>query len=512
MAVEARKLSEQLGLTGTHVFFNDGWVPYEDRQNYLLEADIAVRARILDYLWAGLPVVASTGDFSGDLVAREDLGAAVPPGDVDALESALLRLLSDDESRLGCASRAAAVGARFSWSTTLQPLVEFCRQPQRAPDFVSVDIGSAEPATSVSVRPRHRAVDNLRIALDHLEEGGVRQVIDETARRLQRRARWHPAAAQLLSMREQARSHPGLAVQATARIESTGARRLADLIDHVIWDGDVVVVSPPDVNGVTSRLKMHERHGADQIVRAVRRDGWRGFECPLPDVFYRCVQATEGLVLDIGANTGFYALLAAIARRDVRVIAFEPFPPVAAMLRQNLWINPRGSCVTVVDKAVSDKDGTATLFVPETTTGLVETSSSLNSQFKYDHSTSIEVDVTMVDTYVARLGHPPVSVVKIDVESAEDAVLRGCRQTLRRDRPIVFVEFLQATGNDEAMERLRVELDLIDIRLRPTEAVVAPSIAFDANAWNHLLCPAERFSEVTTLLANAHLCVVTADR
>jgi FkbM family methyltransferase len=182
------------------------------------------------------------------------------------------------------------------------------------------------------------------------------------------------------------------------------------------------------------------------------------------------------------------------------------------MLRQNLWLNPRGSCVTVVDKAVSDKDGTATLFVPETTTGLVETSSSLNSQFKYDHSTSIEVDVTMVDTYLARLGHPPVSVVKIDVESAEDAVLLGCRQTLRRDRPIVFVEFLQATGNDEAMERLRVELDLIDIRLRPTEAVVAPSIAFDANAWNHLLCPAERFSEVTTLLANAHLCVVTADR
>ncbi|HEX2118535.1 MAG TPA: glycosyltransferase, partial [Acidimicrobiales bacterium] len=70
MAVAARSLSDALGLTDKHVFFNEGWVAYEDRQNYLLEADIGVsthlhhvetafsfRTRILDYLWAGLPIV-----------------------------------------------------------------------------------------------------------------------------------------------------------------------------------------------------------------------------------------------------------------------------------------------------------------------------------------------------------------------------------------------------------------------------------------------------------------------
>ena len=83
MAVDARGLSDELGLTGTHVFFNEGWVDYDDRQNYLLEADIGVsthldhvetalsfRTRILDYLWASLPMVATRGDSLADLIER----------------------------------------------------------------------------------------------------------------------------------------------------------------------------------------------------------------------------------------------------------------------------------------------------------------------------------------------------------------------------------------------------------------------------------------------------------
>lgn len=64
VAVAARDLSDSLGLTGTHVFFNEDWVPYEERADFLMESDIRVsthlphvetafsfRTRILDYLW-----------------------------------------------------------------------------------------------------------------------------------------------------------------------------------------------------------------------------------------------------------------------------------------------------------------------------------------------------------------------------------------------------------------------------------------------------------------------------
>ena len=75
MAGEARTLADSLELTGSRVFFGDDWIPYGDRGALFLEADIGIslhredietrfsfRTRVLDYLWAGLPVITTEGD------------------------------------------------------------------------------------------------------------------------------------------------------------------------------------------------------------------------------------------------------------------------------------------------------------------------------------------------------------------------------------------------------------------------------------------------------------------
>jgi glycosyltransferase involved in cell wall biosynthesis len=147
MADEVRALSTELGLTGSHVFFNDSWVEYDHRADYLLDADIGVsthlghvetaysfRTRILDYLWTGLPIVATGGDAFGALIEGADLGAAVPPGDEAALEGALHHLLSDDAALARCRANVARVAPEFQWEAALLPLVEFCRHPRPAPD------------------------------------------------------------------------------------------------------------------------------------------------------------------------------------------------------------------------------------------------------------------------------------------------------------------------------------------------------------------------------------------
>ncbi len=147
VAVEARRLADALGLTGTHVFFNEGWVDYHDRQNYLLEADVGVslhveeletmysfRTRILDYLWTGLPIVATAGDGFAQIIATQGVGTVVPGGDVDAVVVALVDLLSDPRARAQCRERAGVVAAGFRWSVVLEPLVGFCAEPHRAPD------------------------------------------------------------------------------------------------------------------------------------------------------------------------------------------------------------------------------------------------------------------------------------------------------------------------------------------------------------------------------------------
>ena len=94
VATELQALSSDLGLTGKHVFFNPGWVPYEARADFLLDADVAVsthldhletrysfRSRVLDYLWAGLPMVLTGGDVLAEEIASAGLGATVAAGD-----------------------------------------------------------------------------------------------------------------------------------------------------------------------------------------------------------------------------------------------------------------------------------------------------------------------------------------------------------------------------------------------------------------------------------------------
>ena len=126
---------------GPTVSFNEGWVDYDRRGDYLLEADVGVsahldhietafsfRTRILDYLWAGLPIVTTAGDSFAELVERHGLGATAPAGDVDAMATAIRTTL--DHPRTGITE----VAQQFEWPNAVRPLLDFCRSPRRAPD------------------------------------------------------------------------------------------------------------------------------------------------------------------------------------------------------------------------------------------------------------------------------------------------------------------------------------------------------------------------------------------
>ena len=232
MATDARALAEELGIAGRHVFFNDGWVEYSDRENYLLEATLGVtmhfesaetrfsfRTRALDYLWAALPIVTTAGDSFAELVESEGLGLVVPAGEAEALEDALVQLLSDREMADGCRARAAAVRERFRWSVVLEPLVQFCRDPRHAPDLASVPtpthagaptragppaeasspvaaevpLPAASPATSPANSPAGAdlaapALSFMQLARHHYREGGVAQVAGRALSKARRMA------------------------------------------------------------------------------------------------------------------------------------------------------------------------------------------------------------------------------------------------------------------------------------------------------------------------------------
>jgi glycosyltransferase involved in cell wall biosynthesis len=238
VANDARALATELGVAGKHVFFNEGWVDYSERENYLLEATLGVtmhfdsaetrfsfRTRALDYLWAALPVVTTAGDSFAELVQAEGLGAVVPAADPGALEEALARLLSDREFAEGCRARAAAVRERFRWSVVLEPLVRYCRDPRPAPDLarahepppppspVPVTAPSPSPAPAPSPSPEPAlsaaamtgalasgpgaeapapAMSLMQLARHHYREGGLVQVAKRGAAKARRMARRKP--------------------------------------------------------------------------------------------------------------------------------------------------------------------------------------------------------------------------------------------------------------------------------------------------------------------------------
>lgn len=143
---ETLDLTDDLGLSGRNVIFND-WVPYDERENFLLEADIGVslhrdhletrfsfRTRFLDYVWAGLPIIATRGDVLGGVVEREGLGRVVDPGDVDGLVKAILDLIETPNLRQTYKSRFEQVAAAYRWEVVTRPLIAFCSAPRLAPD------------------------------------------------------------------------------------------------------------------------------------------------------------------------------------------------------------------------------------------------------------------------------------------------------------------------------------------------------------------------------------------
>lgn len=242
--------------------------------------------------------------------------------------------------------------------------------------------------------------------------------------------------------------------------------------------------------------------GADLIARLAHEQGWASFERPLPELFLACARRWPGLVVDVGANTGFYALTALSAHGDNRVVAYEPDPQVLPILNWNRFLNGVGGRMRVERVALSDRFGTAELFIPLQGHGLVESSSSLEAGFKGAHSAVVPVAVSTLDRHLGL--STPVSLIKVDVEGHEKSTVTGAEGVLAAQRPLLFVELLDYPDYGY-FNALKGRLSYRAVRLRETHAVEEEVMARDRGAWNHVLVPEERWAGFRSLLTSLGL-------
>jgi len=158
--------------------------------------------------------------------------------------------------------------------------------------------------------------------------------------------------------------------------------------------------------------------------------------------------------VDIGANTGFFTLVAAKINPSVSVHAFEPVPAIFQILKRHVELNGLSGNCRLNSLAVSDRVGSVPFHIPYETMA----SASLNPEgFCHLPGQIVNARSITLDEYVNKASLKKVDLLKIDVEGFEPQVLAGATEVLRRDRPTIICECLP-TADTASIENLLLPL------------------------------------------------------
>lgn len=235
--------------------------------------------------------------------------------------------------------------------------------------------------------------------------------------------------------------------------------------------------------------------GIDPIASLLYWRGLDGWEPETLPVFLRLV--TPGsTVIDVGANTGLFSLLA--ARRDptVTVHAIEPVPRVFELLTANVALN-RAENVACHRVALSDHEGTVAMYVPREDLPIM---SSMLPGWR-SGAVRVEVQAQTLDGFTGALDRP-VDVLKVDTEGTESLVLSGGVETLGAQRPFVICEVLAAGRTAADLTALMGRVGYGMFRLEDDGP--RPADRLEGNeaegCRNYLFAPQERIGELRRLL------------
>jgi len=194
--------------------------------------------------------------------------------------------------------------------------------------------------------------------------------------------------------------------------------------------------------------ELFTRHGDDPMLAAMARECTR-----------------TGVIYDVGANVGIYALALAVGHPQRRIVAFEPSPRTVAQLETNLSQNAIGDRIDVRPIGLGEETGRRELYrstLPEL------------SAFEREGATrwgasvvdTVEVSVSTLDDVVAHSQKP--DVVKLDVEGGGPAVLAGAGDVLETVRPTFYVELHEEGLSGDGVAEMRSLFEaadyLIDVR------------------------------------------------
>ena len=165
------------------------------------------------------------------------------------------------------------------------------------------------------------------------------------------------------------------------------------------------------------------------------------FEGETLRLWYEISKEVNGLVLDIGAHSGIYSLVAASANKQSSIVAFEPHPNNFDLLCRNIQINELSN-ITPDNRAISNKTGKV-VFYNESRGNQPYGLTLINHRYVDPESSSISCATISFKEYLESNHKEQIlSLVKLDIERAELIVLRDGIERIQKDQTIIFCEIL----------------------------------------------------------------------
>lgn len=216
---------------------------------------------------------------------------------------------------------------------------------------------------------------------------------------------------------------------------------------------------------------------------------WRGingcWEANSVKLWYQLSQISQGAILDIGANTGAYALISKTCNPTASVHAFEPLSVIYDMTMKNVKLNQLD--IKVNQLAISDYTGKAIIYAQGFDHLLYSVTVNKNLNSEEIPVRELEIDTITLAEYVEKNNVPTISLIKWDIETHEPEGLRGMGKYLDLYRPTMLIEILNEEVG-KAVEEIVKDMDYLYFNIHEFNGIRQTAHIEKSDYYNYLLC------------------------
>jgi len=198
-----------------------------------------------------------------------------------------------------------------------------------------------------------------------------------------------------------------------------------------------------------------------------------------------CKRST--VIVDVGANTGIFSLVAKTMQPTAAVFAFEPFHNAYEKLKANHQLN--NFKTVCIESALSDYDGKAVIYAPSLDNVL---SVAVNKNLTEPGTKVYEMEIQTMQlaTFIERYQITSIDLMKIDVETHEAEVLTGMGKYLEIYKPAMLIEILSDEVGQK-VEELVAGKGYLYFNIDEDKGVRRVEHILKSDYYNYLLCNAE---------------------